>query len=360
MAADSSAPAALLEYEMSLWNSLKGEARRNFIARPDAYKNHLVYKHPDQNIRKGTELTVEADEIVLFFRDGQSRGTLGPGRHTLSSDNIPFLGMLVDYATGGNLYVTELYFVTTRELPGMKFGGPVGEIQDPASGLISTVTVFGEVSVKIIDPVQFVVGFTGLRKTSNDEIFAFFKQLFLRTIKDSIAELVVKQKWPLLDVASGAYTEEIAQEAIRRVAPNVTKYGLSVENVANFHIDMPPEDKARMKERALEKVRIDDAGGWNQYAMGAAAMKGAETGAGSGGSSGMDMMGMMMAQQMMQQMMQQQGRPQAPVTPPAPTAQPDPIAEARQKIAQLKTLLDEGLITQEDFDEKKKEILARI
>ena len=126
---------------------LLGEVRRNFIVRPQEAKGALVYKHADSNIRKGTELTVEADEVALFFRDGRIQGTLPPGRHTLTSDNVPFLGMLIDMATGGNLYVTDLYFVTTREIPGLKFGGPIGDLQDPATQLVVSTAVFGEFSV---------------------------------------------------------------------------------------------------------------------------------------------------------------------------------------------------------------------
>src|SRR4051812_24052170 len=62
---------------------LLNEVRRNFITRPDFARTALVYKHDDHNIRKGTELTVAADETALFFRDGRIQGTLGPGRHTL-------------------------------------------------------------------------------------------------------------------------------------------------------------------------------------------------------------------------------------------------------------------------------------
>jgi membrane protease subunit (stomatin/prohibitin family) len=349
---------------MGLWDALKGEVRRNFIARADSAKGELVYKYPDSNIRKGTEITVEADECALFFRDGTIRGTLGPGRHTLTSDNIPFLGMLIDAATGGNLYVSEVYFVTTREMPSVKFGGPIGDLQDPQSGLVCSTTVFGEFSVRVSSPEQFVVGFVGLRKQTNDEILAWFKQLFLRTIKDAIAELIVKQEWPLLKVTSGAYTEEICEEAVRRSGPHIGKYGLEIVHLANFHVSIKEEDSQRLKKLAETGAMSRMAGGYQNYAMGEAMMRGGS--GGGGGSGGMDMMGMMMAQQMMQQMMANQGKgAQGPAAAPmtAPAAAPveaDPVAEAKAKLQKIKSLLDDGLITQEEFNAKKAEILARL
>ena len=79
------------------------------IARPDDAKSQVVWKHPDPTIPMKAQLTVEADEQAVFFRDGKVVGTLGPGRHTLESSNIPFLSNLVDSFTGGNLFM--LFFI---------------------------------------------------------------------------------------------------------------------------------------------------------------------------------------------------------------------------------------------------------
>jgi Skp family chaperone for outer membrane proteins len=55
---------------MGIFDSLKSEAQRNFIARADEAKNHIIYKYPERNIRIMTQLTVQADEIALFVKDG--------------------------------------------------------------------------------------------------------------------------------------------------------------------------------------------------------------------------------------------------------------------------------------------------
>ena len=107
------------------------EVAREFIARPDSAKDQILYKWPDQNIRKWSQLTVQADETAVFFRDGLVQGTIGPGRSTLDSSEIPFLGKLVDAATGGDVFKTEIYFVSTREFPNLPFGGMVEIIGTP-------------------------------------------------------------------------------------------------------------------------------------------------------------------------------------------------------------------------------------
>jgi membrane protease subunit (stomatin/prohibitin family) len=338
---------------MGLFN----EVHRIFIARPDFAKDALVYKHPDTNIRKGTELTVAADEAALFVRDGKVQGVLAPGRHTLSTDNIPFLGMLIDAATGGNLYISEIFFVTTREVPDVKFGGPVGDLQDPQTQLIVSAGVYGEFSVRITNPEQFVVGIAGLRQTTNQEVLAWFKQIFLRTVKGAVAELIVKKNWPLLQVTSGAYTEEISEDVIKRAATLVDKYGISIVNVANFTVSVRDEDLAQLKTYARDTAMSKMAGGYQNYAMGEGMMRGGPSGS---GSSPMDMVGMAMAQQMLKNMQGSAPSAPAPASPAPAAAAADPMDVAKARLAKLKELLKDDLISQAEFDTKKKEILSSL
>ena len=80
---------------------LLNEARREFIAAPDTAKGQIVYKWPDQNIRKFTRAIVEPDAVAVFMSQGQVMGVLVPGQHTLDAKELPFLGMFVDWASGG-------------------------------------------------------------------------------------------------------------------------------------------------------------------------------------------------------------------------------------------------------------------
>src|SRR5256885_5633763 len=137
------------------------EVRREFIARPDQAKGQMLYKWPDTNIRKLTQLTVEQDELAVFFRDGRVQGTVMPGRSTLDSSEIPFLGMLVDAASGGNLFKTEIYFVSTREFPNLPFGGMIDNVVDPETTLAIGLRVFGEDSLKAVEPQSLSLNLVG-------------------------------------------------------------------------------------------------------------------------------------------------------------------------------------------------------
>ncbi|MDQ3263892.1 MAG: SPFH domain-containing protein [Myxococcota bacterium] len=281
---------------MGIFDKIAGETQRNFIARADEAKDHIIYKYPEKNIRMMTQLTVGPDEVALFVKDGQVVGKLGPGgRHNLDTNNIPFLSSLLEKFTGGNLFIAELYFVSLREISQLKFGGPIGDVRDPETGLGIGTMVYGDFSVRVTNPEQLIVGLVGAQRVSNDEFIGWFKSMVLKVIRDRTAELLVKKRWPLLDVTSGAYTEEIEAEVIAGVKPHVDGYGLSVVRLGNFHISIKPEDEATLKKFSKDVAYSRVAGGFQQYAQGQAMLGAAEgfaKGGGEGGGGGAALQGM--------------------------------------------------------------------
>ena len=141
---------------MSLFGK-SNDLNREFIARPDAAKEDILFKWPDMTIRKFTQVTVEPDETALFFKEGKVAGALPQGRSTLDGALIPFLGDIVDFASGGNMYRAELYFVGTREFVSLPFGGPIDNIEDPETGLAVGLRVFGEDALSISDPAALIL-----------------------------------------------------------------------------------------------------------------------------------------------------------------------------------------------------------
>jgi membrane protease subunit (stomatin/prohibitin family) len=270
---------------MGLFGTIKEEAQRNFIARADEAKDDIIYKWPERNIRMMTQLTVDSDEVALFFKDGQIVGKLGPGRHNLETNNIPFLSRLLEKFTGGNLFVAEVFFVSIREFPGIKFGGPIGDVRDPETGLGIGTMVYGDFSLKVTDAEKLILGLVGMRTAGNEEFLGWFKNQVLKVIRDRVAELMVKKKWPLLDVTSGAYTEEIEQDVLQGVVKHVDSYGVQVVRMGNFTISIKEEDEATLKKLSKDVAYSKLAGGFQAYAQGQA-MLGAAEGMAKGGDGG--------------------------------------------------------------------------
>jgi membrane protease subunit (stomatin/prohibitin family) len=258
------------------------------IARPDEAKGLLVYKHPDPTIPMKSQLTVESDEAALFFRDGKVVATLGPGRHTLDTSNLPFLSSLVDSFTGGNVFIAEVFFVNTREHAGVKFGGRIGNLEDPKSGMAVETMVHGEFSFRAVDPEQLVIGLVGLGRSGGAGVDLWLKEQVLKVVRDRVAELIVKNKWALLDVTSGAFTEELETDVLRGLGQHVASYGLTIVRLGNFVVAIADEDAKNLKRLYTDAAYLRTVGGVESYQRFAAgkAMLGAGEGMAQGGGGG--------------------------------------------------------------------------
>jgi len=275
---------------MSMLDWFQRGTQEMMVARPDGTKAQVVWKHPDPTIPMKSQLTVDADEQAIFFRDGQVVSVLDAGRHTLDSDNLPFLSNLVDSFTGGNVFVAEVFFVNIREHPGTKFGGRIGHVEDPKSGVPVETMVHGEFSFRVTDPEKLILGLVGMGRAESALVKAWLKEQVLKVLRDTIAELIVKQKWPLLDVTSGAYTEEIEQSVLSSVTRHVEDYGLQIARLGNFVIGIDEEDADNLKALYRDAAYLKTVGGVDNYQRFAAgkAMMGAGEGmaAGGGGEGG--------------------------------------------------------------------------
>jgi len=265
----------------------KRGVREMMIARPDEAKSQVVWKHPDPTIPMKSQLTVEADEKAVFFKDGKVVATLEAGRHTLDTSNLPFLSNLVDSFTGGNVFVAEVFFVNVREQAGIKFGGRIGNVEDPKSGVPVETMVHGEFSFRVVQPDTLITGLVGMGRVA-DGVSPWMKEQVLKVIRDRIGELLVKNKWPLLDVTSGAYTEELERDVLAGLGEHVKNYGLVIARLGNFVIDISDTDAANLKKLYTDAAYLRTVGGVGNYQQFAAgkAMMGAGEGMARGGGTG--------------------------------------------------------------------------
>jgi membrane protease subunit (stomatin/prohibitin family) len=258
------------------------------IARPDDAKPQVVWKHPDPTIPMKAQLTVESDERAVFFKDGKVVATLGPGRHTLDTANLPFLSNLVGSFTGGNVFIAEVFFVNVRENTGVKFGGRIGHVEDPKSGVPVETMVHGEFSFRVEDPERLIVGLVGMGRAESYEVSSWMKEQVLKVVRDRIAELLVKNKWPLLDVTSGAYTEELEKDVILGLDTHVASYGLDIVRLGNFVVAIDEQDAANLTRLYTDAAYLRTVGGVDSFQRFAAgkALMGAGEGMAKGGGGG--------------------------------------------------------------------------
>jgi hypothetical protein len=235
---------------MGVFDFVKNGVREMMIARPDNLKQLIVYKHPDQNIPMYSQLTVDSDEWAVFFKDGRVMGVLEPGRVTLQSQNIPFLNNLVTSFTGGQVFITEIYFVKRAPVRSVPFGGPIGDMLDPLTGEQVSPRIFGEMAVQVIDPVRFVVGYSGQAATGdNDYVLNWIKGLFMNGVKTTLGELCENEGKSLLQAVS--LTQKLAAAFVAH-APDLADIGIKILQVGQFNVNFSDEDRERLKAANAE------------------------------------------------------------------------------------------------------------
>jgi membrane protease subunit (stomatin/prohibitin family) len=277
---------------------LLNESRREFIAAPDTSKGQIVFKWPDDNIRKFARAIVEPDAQAVFMSQGKVMGVLPPGQHTLDATELPFLGMFIDWASKGNAFKAELYFVGTREYPSMRFGGRLDDIQDPMSGLIVTMRAFGEYALRVDDPTKLILNLVGtVDVADNAAVTDWVGQQLLKVTRTSVITQLASGAWPILGLSQ--HSPDIEAATMPAANIQLADYGVSICRFGNLDVNLSEEDSTKLKKLANDYAYSKLAGGFLQAAQ-AEALQGMGQGMAEGGGSSNPMivgMGMGMAGQ---------------------------------------------------------------
>ena len=240
---------------MGVMDFVKNGVREMMIARPDHFKHLIVYKHPDQNFPFWSQLTVDSDECAVFFKDGKVVGVLPPGRHTLSTQNIPFLNNIVNKFTGGDVFISEIFFVKTSPVRSIPFGGPIGDMIDPLTQEQVIPRIFGEFSLVVTDPIRFILGYTGqAAQGDNDQVLHWVKGLFMNGVKTTLGELCEVEGKSVLQAVS--LTSKLSQAFVAN-APDLQDIGIRILQMGQFNLNFSEEDRTRLVAANAEVAKAN-------------------------------------------------------------------------------------------------------
>ena len=227
--------------------------RAQYIARPDSAANELVYRHPDTTVPRGAKLTVRSDEQVAFFREGRVVGSLKPGAYVLDTANIPFLGGLVNVATGGNHYIAEVFFVRTAETPLGIGGSELGSFVDVNSRNLLRVLFDARVTVSVTDGIALVTQLGGQSSKSASAVELIVSGRLRNALKSHLA--AEAQRVPIYQIISNAGSEDFGQAVAAKVAAEFQTLGLRFARFLDLHLTLDDESMALL--RAYQKRESD-------------------------------------------------------------------------------------------------------
>jgi len=226
---------------------------------------------------------------------GEFGDTFGPGKHTLTTDNIPVLTRLKSWKYGFNSpFKADVYFLTTRLFTGNKWGtaNPI-MMRDDDFGIVRA-RAFGTYDFKIVDAKLFLKEVAGSDQNFRlDEFADTMRSRIVSVFSDALASAKV----PVLDVAS-RYTE-LGEALLPLINPVVSsKYGIQIGSFIIENVSVPPEVEAAIDKKS-SMAAVGNLNDFVKYQM----AKGMEQ-PGGGGAAGMASelaVGFSIAQQLMQQ-----------------------------------------------------------
>src|SRR4030042_2517587 len=170
---------------------------------PNEMGNEIVHRFPETgfgDFRFGSQVVVRESQAAVFFRDGNALDVFGPGRHTISTANVPLLTDILGQAFNNrHPFTAEVYFVSMREFSDQKWGTPQPLIvRNPGMGLgVALLQGFGTFSFQVKDSQQFVTQIVGTQGTyRTDEIEARLRGMLLSKLQDLLGETAAKNDIP--------------------------------------------------------------------------------------------------------------------------------------------------------------------
>lgn len=79
--------------------------------------NALAYRYPEENLSTFTQLIVNESQEAVLFSKGQILGKFGPGKHTLSTENLPLLRNLFGIPFGGKNPFQSVVVFVNKSIP---------------------------------------------------------------------------------------------------------------------------------------------------------------------------------------------------------------------------------------------------
>ncbi|WP_295125246.1 SPFH domain-containing protein [uncultured Chitinophaga sp.] len=312
----------------------------------DDTQETVIYKFPDKGnkIMNGAQLTVRESQVAVLMNEGEFGDTYIPGRHELSTKNMPITTTLKSWKyLFDTPFKVDVFFVSTKYFTNLKWGtsNPI-IVRDPVFQQVR-LRSFGTYTIRVVDPKKFIREFAGTNPWVR--IDAVSEQL-RNAIVSKMAEGLAEAGIAVLDLA--ANFTEIGEKLKPVFQKEFEIWGIEL---GQFYIENVtlPEEVEKMLDKTTQLNMLDGKlQQFNQMQAGIALEKLGDN-PGAAGTAGLG------AGVILTNMLQPQ-QAQAPA--------PQPATEDKQQLLDLLKQLGElkasGIITEEEFNQKKTDILGKL
>lgn len=325
----------------------------------------LAWRFPmrDMEIQNGGQLVVRESQMAIFVNEGQVADVFGPGTYKLTTQTLPVLTYLKNWdKLFESPFKSDVYFFSTRQQIDQKWGTPQPiTIRDKDFGAVR-LRAFGNYAFRIADPKLFHTEISGTRESYPvADLEGQLRGLVLQNISNAIAGSGL----PFLDLAANQVM--FADALTKELAPIFAKLGILIESLTVQNVSLPEELQKILDQKIGMGMVGNDMAKFMQYQTAQAIPKFAEASGGGGGIAG-DAMGLgagvALGQVLAQNLQQGLQTPVAPAAAAAAQAAAAPVGvrpeEVMATLEKLGDLKSKGILTQEEFDTKKAELLKKL
>jgi membrane protease subunit (stomatin/prohibitin family) len=195
----------------------------------------IVWRYPSEDITWGAQLIIHEYEMAVFFRDGKAYDVFGPGRHTLTTLNLPLITSLLTRLAGfgGNKpFKATVLFISTKVFAG-KWGTKAQTTE------LAPLQVYGQFWFKVEDATLFVNEIIGGQNAySTDEVNSFLRGFLNEKIIDELSHYDLVSVFTRLDETSVIVKNSLI-DYFKRV-------GIELTDLRFEGIDTTPEYRERL------------------------------------------------------------------------------------------------------------------
>lgn len=320
----------------------------------------LVWKHPSEELALGTQVIVNQSQEAFFVKNGVVLDCLGPGNHTLVTGNIPLLNKLINLPFGGKTpFTAEVWYVSKTVKRDLKWGTPSPiPLFDPSVGFPINLRSYGKWGIRLDDSKSFLTQIVGtLTDATAEKVNQYFTGEIIQKLSSVLATAVSGNQISVFNLT--ASINEISKLAFTSIKDEFDRFGLELINFNIESVNIPEDEMQKIQEvfaKKMEAEQLSKADIGQNYAtiktfetLKTAAENPGEGGGGVGGMLGAGIgigaglpIGQSLGNQMNITSQQQSNTTEKSV---------------QERLLEIKNLFEQGLISQEQFDSKQKEIL---
>ena len=325
----------------------------------------LAWRYPmaGMEIQNGATLVVRESQMALFVDEGKVADVFGPGTYKLTTQTLPVLTYLKNWdKLFESPFKSDVYFFSTRQQVDQKWGTPQPiTVRDAEFGAVR-IRAFGNYAYRVVDPKKFHTEISGTREAYTvQDLDGQLRGLIMQQISVAIAQ----SKIPFLDLAANQLL--FAQALSQALNPAMEGYGLKLEAMTVQSISLPEELQKVLDQKIGMGMVGNDMGKFMQYQTAQAIPKMAEGGGAGGDAGGLAGAGLGMGAgvamgQILAQNMQSALQGTAPAAGAAAAAapvgvKPEDVMATLEKLGELKS---KGILTDDEFNAKKAELLKKL